>query len=231
MSPGRKDRRRRLVPAATLAALAHLLAFLALGWRVPKVAVPTEDRGPAVEVTLVRPQVHAPERPRTALANRAPTAPRASSRVLITPTPGAPLLSAPVQGPAAPQVAEGPPDCETEDLPLLTDAEKTRCRNAIDADNGRRQARNKDQEAARRVAQAKSMPQYFRMGADKESYYDAVAAAYAQQSRGPPMAGRHPGVTCSAGKPANSLKIGPLPCYVTPPQGFLTEESGIPRPY
>ncbi len=226
-----KHPRGRRALAVTSAIGAHLLALLALGWRVPKLAVAIEDRSVAVEVTLLRPQVRTPGRPRTAFTNPAPSAPRASSRVLITPTPGAPLLSAPVQGPAAPQIAEGSPDCATEDLPLLTEAERARCRNAIDADNARRLARSQDEEAARRVAQAKSMPQYFRMGADKEVYYDAVAAAYAQQSHGPPDAGRHPGLTCTAGKPANSLKIGPLPCYVTPPQGFLTEESGIPRPY
>jgi hypothetical protein len=219
--------------AMGVAACAHLLALLLLGWRIPKIAAPeqAEDQGAAIEVTLVRPQARPPARSAPPSSGRASSAPSVSHRVLIAPTPSAPALSAPVQSPPSPQVAEGPPDCATEDLPLLTEAERARCRNAIDADNARRQARNQDQEAARRVAQAKSMPQYFRMGADKELYYDAVAAAYAQQSHGPPMAGRHPEVHCSAGKPPNSLKLGPLPCYVTPPQGFLTEESGIPRPY
>ncbi len=27
-------------------------------------------------------------------------------------------------------------------------------------------------------------------------------------------------------KPAHSLKFGPLPCYLVPPKGFLTGESG-----
>ena len=230
MKPRRPRHRRTLALGA--AVCAHLLTLFALGWRAPKTAAPEpgEDHSAAIEVTLVRPEAPPPARSAPPSSGRASSAPAVSRRVLVAPTPGAPALSAPVQGPPAPQVAEGATDCSPEDLPLLTEAERARCRNAIDADNARRQARNQDQEAARRVAQAKSMPQYFRMGADKELYYDAVAAAYAQQNHGPPMAGRHPEVHCSAAKPANSLKIGPLPCYVTPPQGFLTEESGIPRP-
>jgi hypothetical protein len=218
--------------AMGVATCAHLLALLALGWRIPKVTTPehAEEQSAAVEVILVRPQAQPTAHAAPPSSGRASSAPSVSQRVLIAPTPGAPALSAPVQSPSSPQVAEGPPDCATEDLPLLTEAERARCRNAIDADNARRQARGADERAARQVAQAKSMPQYFRMGADKELYYDAVAAAYAQQNHGPPMAGRHPEVHCSGAKPANSLKIGPLPCYVTPPQGFLTEESGIPRP-
>ena len=80
------------------------------------------------------------------------------------------------------------------------------------------------------MALAQGMAPTFRMSPEKQAYYDAVAQAYDQQYHGPPMAGRHPEVHCSGVKPANSLKIGPLPCYVTPPQGFLTEESGIAVP-
>jgi len=63
------------------------------------------------------------------------------------------------------------------------------------------------------------------------------------------MAGKLPGIACSLSaipffggaevnknvfakkhkqeRPPHSLKLGPTPCYVTPPQGMLTEESGV----
>ena len=137
-------------------------------------------------------------------------------------------------------MAEGPPDCAPEDLPLLTDAEKARCRNEIDADKARRLARGADDKAARQRAEAQRGPQGYRSVWRKAvAYYDAVADAYWQQTHGPPMAGRNPRVGCSikfsglkpvgSKPPPHSLHLGP--CFVSPPQGFLTEESGIPNPY
>ena len=99
--------------AMGLAACAHLLAFLLLGWRIPKLAVPDEDRSPALEVTLVRPQILPRERSTAAPTGPAPSAPRPSSRVLTTPTPGAPALSAPAQSPpiqSPPASTEAAPD-------------------------------------------------------------------------------------------------------------------------
>lgn len=212
--------------AIGLAACAHLLALLALGWRIPKSPPPlAPDILPPLELQLLRPPPAAPAAPGASASLHARPGPARPNQ----PEPPAPV--APVTTPQAPALATGPADCAPEDLPLLTDAEKARCRNAIDADKERRLARAADEKAARQVAQAQRMAPAYRMDADKEAYYGAVAAAYDQQSHGPPMAGRHPELHCSAAKPANSLKIGPLPCYVTPPQGFLTEESGIPKPY
>jgi hypothetical protein len=102
-------------------------------------------------------------------------------------------LGAPVQSPPAPALASGPRDCAPEDLPLLTDAEKARCRNQIDADKGRRLARGADERAARQVAEADRGQKTFRADADREAYYDALVMA--QQSPGLPMVG--PGVSCS----------------------------------
>ncbi len=87
--------------AMGLAACAHLLALLLLGWRIPKLAAPapSEDRSVAMEVTLVRPQVRQRLPPRAGPAGPSRSAPRALPRVLVTPTPGAPALSAPVQSP------------------------------------------------------------------------------------------------------------------------------------
>ncbi len=136
-------------------------------------------------------------------------------------------MNAPPQGPA---LAQGSADCAPEDLPLLTDAEKAHCRNEIDADKARRLARSADERAARQVAEAEKGPRGYRMATEKQAYYDAVADAYWQQTHGPPMAGHLPSVTCvlpgmPIKKPPKGLKLGP--CVVNPPQGFLTEESGL----
>lgn len=224
LKPRRSAARRRIPAAVALAVSAHLLALLALGWRIPVApsAAPSETL-PPVEITLLRPPP----------AHAAPASP-ASGRARPSPTrpeqPQSPAPPAVVAAPQAPALAEGPADCAPEDLPLLTDTEKARCRNQIDADKARRLARGADDRAARQVAEAQRGPRGYRMSGEKQAYYDAVADAYWQQTHGPPMAGRHPQVLCSGAKPVNSLKIGPLPCYVTPPQGFLTEESGIPPP-
>ncbi len=71
---------------------------------------------------------------------------------------------------------------------------------------------------------------------EKRAYYDAVVKAYTD-----PTATAHPpGIGCalpfgipkgwkpSHRNPPHSLKLGPLPCYVLPPKGFLTEEADIP---
>jgi hypothetical protein len=160
-----------------------------------------------------------------------------------------PTPQPPVRAPEAPALASGPADCEPEDLPLLTDAEKAFCRNQIDADKGRRLARGADERAARQVAEAKRMAPAYRMSTEKEAYYAAVAQVYwLQSSHGPPMAGHLPGIGCIPPpipflggieinknklekkkeiRPPNTLKLGPLPCFLFPPQGLFTEESGL----
>ena len=197
----------RRAGATVLATFAHLMALLVLGSKIPQLSAPrpAEDRSTAVEVTLVRPQVPPRAPPAAQSPHPPPSTPRASQRVLIAPTPGAPTLSAP----SKPEVAQGPPDCAPEDLPLLTDAEKARCRNPIDADKERSLAREADERAAKEVANAKRGPQTYRMDADKEAHYDevaqvhahedAVAKANAEQGFGPPAVGHGAGVgvTCS----------------------------------
>jgi hypothetical protein len=129
-------------------------------------------------------------------------------------------------------VAAGPADCEPEDLALLNDAEKARCRSQIDADQGRRLAREAEARRARQFAETKIVPRIDNIPAQKRAYYDAVAQAYDQQAHGPPMAGRTPGGACGLGGKAKggpgSLSIGPCTFWLG--QGFLTEESGVPPP-
>jgi hypothetical protein len=187
----------RHVWAMSVAACAHLLAFLLLGWRIPKLAVPeyVEQPSAAIELILVRPQVRPRERTKTVASAPTRSAPIASPRVLIAPIRGAPALPAPVIGPPAASVAEGPPDCATEDLPLLTDAEKARCRNAFDADRERRLARDAD----RRLAAAKSAPLPRSYGAEElaqfeaENKYDPVVVRKPHNGCLPRLADRPPG--------------------------------------
>jgi hypothetical protein len=108
MSPKRTSRRSGFVPAAAMATLAHLLALLALGWRIPKLI---EKRGetdalPPMVATLVH-----PPRPTRAVA---PIADQRHSRrpqaapVGPSPSPSPPVLAQPA--PASPPTATGPGD-------------------------------------------------------------------------------------------------------------------------
>ena len=78
----------------------------------------------------------------------------------------------------------------------------------------------------------------------KRVYYDAVQQAYAAthdpRTPVPVKAGDQtwystahgPSVGCKLGgkgAPTNSLKLGP--CFIAPPQGVLTEESAVQKPY
>lgn len=220
-------RRRHTALAVILAFGAHLLALLALGWRTPKApAPPAADAAPPIELSVVRikPESAASPAAGAPKPTRAPASP-STAPTTASSAPAVPALPAPSAPPSS-AVASGSPDCEPEDLPLLNDAERAACRNQIDVDRGRRLARAADGRIAKEVARAMSAPRIDSIPAEKRAYYDAVAAAYDQQSHGPPMAGRLPGPVCG-GKPPHSLKIGPLPCYIAPPQGFLTEESGL----
>ena len=92
----------------------------------------------------------------------------------------------------------------------------------------------------------------YRMTPEKEAYYAAVSRAYWEMSSdGPKLAGHLPGFGCSAPgggglpllggveinrnifakkrehRPANSLKLGPLPCYLVPPRGPFTPEADL----
>jgi len=105
----------RRAGAVVLAVFAHLIVLLLMGWRIPRVAAPStsEDHNLSMEAILVRPQVRPRARPRTQAPGSGPTAPRPPARVLITPTPGSPTLSAPVRSPPAPSHAEASADGQT----------------------------------------------------------------------------------------------------------------------
>jgi hypothetical protein len=109
----------RRAMATGLAACAHLLVLLLLGWKVPRLVVPSRrDDAPALQVTLVRPQVRLRGEPAPRKERPAPSRPPATSaRVLTQPAPQAPLsaVTPPKTASAAPEAtpAPVPPDFET----------------------------------------------------------------------------------------------------------------------
>jgi hypothetical protein len=96
--------------ATAVAICAHLAALLLLGWRIPRLSAPepAEDHGPAIVVTLLRPEVRPRARAALPSPGRAASTPLPSSRVLIAPTPDAAALNPPEPAPptSAPPVAE-----------------------------------------------------------------------------------------------------------------------------
>ena len=230
LKPDGSFRLGRTALAVGFALLAHLAAFLALGWKIPKLAEPeVAETPPDLVISLVR-QPRAVSAPAAAGGGHAKATP-APSTASAAPSS---LISPAAPAPNAGTMAAGSADCEPEDLPLLTDQEKARCRNEIEADKGRRLARENDGRLAKEVAKLQATPRIDNIPAQKRAYYDAVAQAYDQQAHGPPMAGRTPGGSCGLGRSKSgntapgSLRIGP--CTVWIGQGFLTEESGIPPP-
>jgi hypothetical protein len=96
------------------AACAHLLVLLLLGWKIPRFVVPSRrDDGPAVQVTLLRPEIPLRRGPAPDRTRSAPSPLAASARVLTAPARQAPLTT--ITPPVAPQVtpAPVPPTVET----------------------------------------------------------------------------------------------------------------------
>lgn len=234
-----KSAKRRLWPSVALALCLHAVVLLNLGYRIPAMVqqgAPDERRG--IELTVIRPaqpllsesphRISPPTRtPVAGLVSR-PVPPSTSAPVtaLVQPNPAASSTApsgdqASNAGDNVRAVLRGSLGCSNAQFNHLTNGEKQRC-------------------AQRALAQAKNAPDLTLANVDplKRAYFDAVAAAYAQQTRGPPMAGRSPGIGCSikfsglkivgSKAPPNTLSLGP--CFISPPQGFLTEESGISPP-
>ena len=181
--------RRRQVLAMGLVACAHLLVFLAIGRRVPwapELSFGPQD--PPMQVTLLRPPRLAQPTGARASGRQASSEPNTSTAVAA---PSVLTQPAPAEPPPAPAIvaADRPQDCEVQDLPLLTEAERRLCRNQIDADQARRAARGANDKAARDVARAQGSPPLYRMDADKEaSFAPAVPHTYALPRVGPGIA-------------------------------------------
>jgi hypothetical protein len=181
--------------AVMFAACAHVMALLALGWRIPRPPPPPPPPVilPPIVIELLRPPTAMSAAPIASAAGHTRPSPVRPSQ------PDRPAPPAEVAAPRASGLAEGPPDCEPEDLPLLTEAERQRCRNQIDADKGRRLARAAEERAAQRLAE-KISPLSLNIAADKKAAYDHYVYC-AKLHKGPiPPPSENRGLGAAAGQ-------------------------------
>jgi hypothetical protein len=224
-------RRRRLTGPLIAALGVHALfaVFFAYGGRAFR--APADMR--AIDITLVPEPLARPKPPPAAPPKAGPRSQAAS------PSQAPAVLTQPAR--AASQQAQA-------NAPSTDDGASANFRAALRASAGCAHAdamgltkAERDRCAERQLAWGKGAPAIQTpMDPDKRAYFDAVVAAYDQQSHGGPMAGSNPTVGCSmllsglklvkAKPPPHGLKLGPLPCYIIPPQGMFTEESGIEPP-
>jgi hypothetical protein len=186
--------------------LLHALFLTAAVLSLPHKGPPPEPR--AFEVSLeplAQPSRRTPVKPRA--QRPAPAAPATAPRPTV-PAPS-PLPAQPGPAPGEGQdlanirgLLRGSVGCSEETFLRLTRQERDHC-------------------ARWRQAQIKpGLEIPAPMAAEKRAWYDATVAA-----RNAPD--HPPGVVCF-GKPAHGLKLGPLPCYVEPPKGPLTEDVDAP---
>lgn len=138
----RTSRRRELPAAVALAAMGHLLALLALGWRIPTVFPPPEaDLAPPMEVTLLRPPgTVRPAAPSPKRAAQVPPQRRAASPtppnvepnplppVLVQAAPGAPSAEAtPSEGENVRSALRGLVGCDDPSAYRLDQKERGAC--------------------------------------------------------------------------------------------------------
>ena len=204
---------------------------------------------PPVQLILQRPSPQVPKlKPPASATAAAPsgastTAPAAlaSAAPTIADAPPSSSIQGPAGGAAAPsgsglgQSGQGPAlnlAC-LGDLKRLRTDERRKCEGQQFAQAGVRDPHDNGQ------AMTPSM------APEKAAHYEAVLAA--KHSAGhPPGFGCVKKITLGEGgtkltkklkkqrlaeqpdRPPNSLKLGPLPCFITPPQGFLTPEADVP---
>ena len=138
------------------------------------------------------------------------------------------------------------PGCGTEDVALLTDAEKVRCRSQIELARARRAQAAADADRAARMAAMRLLPKVDGLPPQKRAAYDAVAAAQAavrEDFRQPALAeimkrrglegiGKSVDANVSA-RCTMAFGAGARPvvhCPLAPPTGFLTEEARTSPP-
>lgn len=244
MAAGRRSQRTAWGYGLFGAVLVNLLLLAGLAFERPQAQ--WRDHDDTTPVTLhLTPDRFAPPRIAPAAASARPAAsvrPAPAPRSAIAPA--APTTAA---APAPSQTAgagQGPPSssegtdgrvasalrglvgCSQSGLLNLTPEERAACE----------QTRTRQADAAK--GHVDPLP------LQKRVYYDAVQQAYAAthdpRTPAPVTAGDQtwystahgPGVGCKLGgkgAPPNSLKLGP--CFISPPQGVLTEELAVKKPY
>ncbi len=202
-------------------ALAIHSAFLALFVLTMEVARLGPET-PAVQVSLVPPFLPRPTRPRARPSARIAASVEPAVQVPASKAPPH-ALPGPPPAPAASDAGlaklrgllRGVVGCSQTTLVKLTQAEKDGCRKRLEAF----------------VDPDLQIPAP--IDPEKRAWFDASLAAYHSPGHAPGVACRLPFGPKPKKKdrgPAHSLKLGPLPCYLIPPQGFLTEESGVRPP-
>ena len=248
----RPDRRRAY--AAVLAALGvHAVLLSSMALVGSKAVSPPADTTPDLQVELAPPLVSTRVAPATQTSARL----RASTSPSSLSEPALPILPPP--GIAPPSALSQAAGCDLEDLVLLTDQEKARCRNQLEAAQGRRAVAADDAGRAARVAAMRQAPRVDGIAPEKRGYYDAVQAAKAARNdfsiwdrmrqQGKSIADAtsddivkpdiHDVVKCTMtfgankGKPAGSrygVRLGAFDCPLAPPVGAFTEEARIAPP-
>lgn len=227
-SRARPRRRSAALPMGVTVALAingsALLVLSHMGRGQRQAAVPS------IEFHLVRlSRPDTPRKPRASAPAAARSQPRPSAPSNAT-SPAQPVPAAMNPGPAAAGSGQGQatPDlgrilranlgCNDPNGLHLTPEERARCASRLGAG----------------ASQAAIIPAPMDPG--KRAWFDATHAAYTSKG---PMDGALPvpigckvffGGPKKKFKPAHSLKVPGLPCYVIPPRGVLTEESAVAPP-
>jgi hypothetical protein len=247
LAAGRRSQRTAWASGLAGALLVNLLLLAGLAFERPQTQ--WRDHDDTLSVTLrLAPERLAPPPPR-AMPQARQARPLASVSAQPAPRPAVAPTAAPANAaPASRQPAgagQGPPSsgegaadgrvasalrglvgCSQAGLLNLTPEERAAC----------------DQTRTRQADAAKGKVDPLPL--QKRVYYDAVQQAYADmhdpRTPVPVKAGDQtwyskahgPGVGCKLGgkgAPPNSLKLGP--CFISPPQGVLTEESAVQKPY
>ena len=272
MSPdrSRRSRSRRAWIAVGVALAVHVALLGAMGLVRPRFAGRAKDLPADLQLQLLPQSLPKGSEPVTAGARQRRREALAASPLaqLINPSP-APADDAEAPAQPAPGAATGAgassgpegagPDCDPEDLPLLTAEEKARCRNQIEVARARRVRALDEAGLADRVASLRNLPRVDGLPLNKRAYYDAVQSAKATRDSFAVwdrmrQGGRskadltetkivkpdiHDVVTCTTkfgvnkGKPAGSRygsKLGPFDCPLAPAPSFLTEEARVAPP-
>lgn len=251
-----RPRSRRGLAALAGAVVLHAAVLGAIGLQAPQLKFPPQpiDLAPAVQVQMLPPLLA----PDTAAGGTAPRIPR------ILPPGPSPLsglgstLPAPVERraetPAESASADYPgfyrdgrPGCGREDMILLTEAERERCRAVAAAEAARRAAGSARGSHGEMLEARRSRP-VDGLPPEKRAYYGAVLAAreavrrdFTQPALRKVEDERRPfgsksgvnvnvHVGCASRFGAGAKLLGALSCPLRPPTGFLTEEARVGRP-
>ena len=178
-------------------------------WRLP-------PDGPALEVSLVPPRPTPVEPMRLRVTETRPARPAPSPPGLSRAQVAQAHLPAPAPAPTPPAASGEDPAARARVTALLRGS--VGCSEATFVHLSQPEL---DRCAKWRRAQAKPGLEILApIAANKRAWFDATVAARNAPDHGP-------GLACF-GKPPHGIKLGPLPCYIEPPKGPLSEDVDAP---